>query len=159
MYADDESQQVGVGGHGGFVEDHHGAVIEGEHAVIQPGDQRRDGARLDAGLGAERARRLPRCGRAEHGVPDAGERVGGGIQGGGLAGTGHADDHRHGPIGTADVLDGSALPVRQRTTEFGFLGVDGGRDDSSRHGLPFTFRELVDGVAMVCSVARTSAVA
>ncbi len=65
--------EVGVVGHAGFVDDHHGAVVEGDRAVVEPPEQRGDRAGLDAGLGAERAGRLAAGGRPEHPVAGAGQ--------------------------------------------------------------------------------------
>ncbi len=63
---DQDPQQVRVGGHPRLVEDDHGAGVEREPPVVEPPQQRGEGAGLgDAGLPAEGAGGLARGGGAD----------------------------------------------------------------------------------------------
>ncbi len=61
---EDEAGEVGVVGHPGFVDHHDGPVVEGDLAVVEAPQQRREGPRLDAGFGGRgcgRPGRSSRC--------------------------------------------------------------------------------------------------
>ena len=68
--------------------------VEPELVVLEPPEERLEGAGLDAGLGAEGSGGLAGGGGAEDLVAGVLEGGGGGVEGGGLAGAGDPDDER-----------------------------------------------------------------
>ena len=88
----EQGEHGGVVDHAGLVHDQHRRRVEAFVAVLQPPQQRRGGAGLEVGGGAEGLGGLAGGGGAEH--PVAGGLVGGaqGVEGGGLAGAGDTED-------------------------------------------------------------------
>ncbi len=64
----EELEQGPVVGHAGFVDQHHGAVVEAQVAVFEAPDEGGDGAAVDAGLVVEGAGGLAADGGAEDSV-------------------------------------------------------------------------------------------
>ena len=95
--ADGQAEQVNISGHAGLVEDHRGPCVKRDVVVVEPPEERGDGARLDVGFNAEGARCLSAGRGAEHLMTGDGERVGGGVERGGLPGSGNTDDHLDSP--------------------------------------------------------------
>ena len=155
----DEAEEVVVGGHGCFVEDDGGVGVEPGVAVVQSPQQRRDRRRFDVGLATESAGGLAGGGGAEH-PPAAGlEGGGGGVESGGLAGAGDADDELHpgGPVGERG--HGGGLTTGEPHAELGLLAsiaAGAGSGATCRAGV-WVSRSTVS--AMACSTARACVVA
>ena len=114
----------------------------------------RDGRR---GLVAEGAGGLAAGGGAEHPVAGGLEGPGGGVEGGGLAGAGDADDHVDGPARPQMRVDRPPLAGAERVAELGLLrarstsSTELGATTGPRRAVS---RSMVS--AMVCSVASTA---
>ena len=92
---EDEAGEVGVVGHAGLVDDDDGAGVEATWPWSRRHSSDANVRASIAGFGAEGAGGLAARRRAEHPVPGRFERGRGGVQCGGLAGAGDADDDRH----------------------------------------------------------------
>ncbi len=119
-----ELQDRLVVGHAGFVDQQDGAVVKGELLVLEPPDERGDGAAVDAGFVVEGAGGLAADGGPEDAVAVAFVAGTHDVEGGRLAGAGDSDDEVEATTRSEDESDCVPLAVRQWPAERSFLVRD-----------------------------------
>lgn len=120
----EQSQHGVVVQHPGFIDDEDGPVVEGLVAVAEAPQQRRTGAGIEVGGIAEGTGSLAGGGGAEHSVAIGFEGVAEGIEGGGLARPGDAEDQFELPTRRRRPLDELALAGGESGVECPLLLAD-----------------------------------